>query len=201
MNDNIMGGGQALSAGIGGFIGSAFGNNGFGGWGGNWNRGGCNPCMENAILDSVNGVANAVNNLNTSNLQGQCQIQAGADRNAAQILNSNAQGFSGVNTAVVQQGYESRIQTQGATAQILERLSAMQAQQAQCCCDTKQLIQQEGCATRALINDVYTRQLQDMLCQERAKNAQLQNQKDLAEQTAFFVARYPVSSSTSSSSS
>ena len=111
MSENVMPmccntgwGGSGLGAGVGGFIGAALGNGGFGGWGGNWNRGGVigyNTGLDNAILDGVNGVANSINSFNTANLQGQCQIQAGADRNAAQIINAQNQGFAGLNTAII----------------------------------------------------------------------------------------------------
>lgn len=177
--------GNGMSAGFGGFIGSLFGSGGFGNWGGNWNRGGndggCGCNGTNLILDGINGVSNSVNNLNTSNLQGQCQLQAGVDRNAALVQNTLAQGFSGVNAAINNAGYETRL-----------AINAQSAQQANCCCDLKQLIASEGCQTRQLMKDIQTQNIQDQLCQERSKNAQLETQAALAAQTAAIFNRYPV---------
>lgn len=132
------------------------------------------------MLDGINGVANSVNNLNTSNLQGQCNIQSGVDRNAAQIINAQNQGFAGLNTAIVQNGYESRLAT-----------AAASAQQAQCCCDLKGLIRDEGCATRALITQTQVDALRDQLCQARSENSLLRMQADNAAQTALIFDRYP----------
>ena len=194
MSENVMPvccntgmGGTGLGAGVGGFIGAALGNGGFGGWGGNWNRGGIgyNTGLDNAILDGVNGVANSINNFNTANLQGQCQIQAGADRNAARIINAQNQGFAGLNTAIIQNGYEARLAT-----------SAAAAQQAQCCCDLKSLIRDEGCATRALITQNENQNLRDRLCQRDNEILMLKLKADNAAQTAAVFARYPATTTT-----
>lgn len=194
MSDNVMpmccntGWGNGLGAGVGGFLGAALGNGGWGGgWGGGWNRGGFgyNTGLDNAILDGVNGVANSVNNLNTANLQGQCQIQAGGDRNAAQIINAQNQGFAGLNTAIIQNGYESRLATATAAQQ-----------QAQCCCDLKSLIREEGCATRALITQNENQNLRDRLCQRDNEILMLKLKADNAAQTAAVFARYPVPTTT-----
>lgn len=183
-----QGWGNGLGAGVGGFIGAALGN-GFGGWGGNWNRGGVgigyNTGLDNAILDGVNGVANSLNNLNTANLQGQCQIQAGTDRAAAQIINAQNQGFAGINTAIIQNGYESRLAT-----------AAAAAQQAQCCCDLKGLIRDEGCATRALITQNENQNLRDKVNQMGQEILLLKMKADNAAQTAAVFARYTPSTTT-----
>lgn len=190
--DNVMpvccnnGWGNGWSAGLGGLVGGAIGSGALGGWGGGWNRGaGYNTALDTAILDGVNGVANSVNNLNTSNLQGQFNIQAGTDRAAARIINAQNQGFAGINTAVIQNGYESRLATAGSSSQM-----------AQCCCELKGLIHDEGSATRALITQTQVDALRDQLCQERAKNAQMHTDLALQAQTAFFVQRYPVPTTT-----
>lgn len=194
MSENVMpmccntGWGSGLGAGVGGFLGAALGNGSWGGgWGGGWNRGGFgyNAGLDNAILDGVNGVANSVNNLNTANLQGQCQIQAGGDRNAAQIINAQNQGFAGLNTAIIQNGYESRLATATAAQQ-----------QAQCCCDLKGLIREEGCATRALITQNENQNLRDRLCQRDNEILMLKLKADNAAQTAAVFARYPVPTTT-----
>ena len=180
-NDNILPvntgsnwGGDALAAGAGGFFGSWFGN----GWGGNWgnNRGGNDT---NLVIDGINGVANTINNMNTSMLQGQCQLQAGGDRNSALLQNTLSQGFAGINSTITNNGYETRL-----------AINSQSAQQAQCCCDLRQLIAQEGCATRQLIKDVQTDQVRDQLCQERARNAQLETQASINAQTAAIFERY-----------
>ena len=63
----------------------------------------------------------------------------GMNTGFAAVQNALCQGFSGINQAVVSQGYETRLGTQ-----------ALQAQLAQCCCDTQAAIERN--ATQGVMN-------------------------------------------------
>lgn len=143
-----------------------FGENGFG-FGGNrnGNGGGMQGYSQPIVIDSGKtcggsscatqadlsaGFANSavLRNLNDLSL-GQASIQ--------QTL---CQGFGGVNTALVQQGYETRLATQG-----------IQAQLAQCCCDTGNLIQAN--TTQGVMNtNTLSRQIADCCCDMEKANMQ-----------------------------
>lgn len=113
------------------------------GWGGNGNNGG--GVMDGYVLTSdfasverkldsiANGICDSTFALNNT-------INTGF----ARVQNTLTQGFAGVNTGMVTQGYESRLATQGLSAQM-----------ASCCCDLKEGIgginynlASQGCDTR-----------------------------------------------------
>lgn len=108
-----------------------------GGWGNGNGFGGGSGVGENYTLvsdmaqlerkiDTVNGgmcdgffsTAQLINNVNMQNAT-----------NTASIQNTLTQGFAGLNTGMVQQGYENRIATQGIGTQMQ-----------QCCCDLRQQV-------------------------------------------------------------
>lgn len=103
---------------------------GRGGWGGYGNDGGNNTVpfyqsldtdfatLERKIDGVYSGICDSTFSLNNT-------IQNG---NAA-IQNTLTQGFAGLNTGMIQQGYEGRIAT-----------NAVGTQLAQCCCDIKQIL-------------------------------------------------------------
>jgi len=63
-------------------------------------------------------------------------------------------------TTTTLQGFNSQaMQVQNATNQIIAQGTAMAAQNAQCCCEIKQTIKDDGNATRALINDLNVQNL------------------------------------------
>lgn len=179
-------GGSTLGALGGAFVGSLFGNGFGGGWGGNWGArnvgaGVADGFSTSLLMDSLTGIRGSVDAMNTAMLQGQCMITAGADRNTAQLLNSNAQGFAGLNTAIVNSGYQTR-----------DAIQAAAAQQASCCCDLKQLIAAEGCANRELQREIQTEALRTQLCDLKAENSSLKQDNKLIQamqaQTATILA-------------
>lgn len=82
----------------------------------------------------------------------------GMDTGFAAVQNALCRGFSGVNQAVVPHGYESRLGTQ-----------ALQAQLAQCCCDTQAAIQAN--TTQGVMNTDAIRQQVASCCCENEKQA------------------------------
>lgn len=110
-------GGDALSAGVGAFIGSWFGN-GFmnGGWGngGGWNRGGgcCggggSPSVvvlgdggsSTAELDALSGLQTSVNAVGLNVIQGQNSANLAACQGFSGVVNAANQGFAGLNNVI-----------------------------------------------------------------------------------------------------
>lgn len=104
----------------------------FCGWGGNWGNGGSNGgglgndyalITDNATLERkidgvYSGICDSTFALNNSLAQGFASAQ-----------NTMTQGFAGLNTGMVTQGYENRIATQGVQ-------NAVQS----CCCDVREAI-------------------------------------------------------------
>ena len=175
----------------------AFGNNGWGGFGNN--AGGALPYMLNnntgnevqrgfdqqAVMTAVNGINNAVTtgfgNIQTALCSGFGQAEISA--NARQMADMN-QAFAA--QTAMNQGF-----------------NGLQAQLAQCCCDnrmatvqTQNVVQSEGAATRAAIQE-QTQAILDKMCQQeidnlKAQNIALQNQVNMqnlaASQTAQTAA-------------
>lgn len=87
-----------------------------------------------------------------------------------QLTTTTLQGFNG-----------QAMQTQNATNQIIAQGTAMAAQAAQCCCEIKQTIKDDGNATRALINDL---NVQTLTAQLNDAKSQISN----SNQTNALVA-------------
>ena len=92
----------------------------------------------------------------------------GMNQGFASVQNALCQGFAGVNQAVVSQGYETRLGTQ-----------AIQAQLAQCCCDTQAAIQAN--TTQGVMNTNAIQQQIAQCCCESEKS-QMQTRFDMAQQ-------------------
>ena len=165
---------------------------GNGGWGNNGNGGGV---MDGYVLTSdfasverkldsiANGICDSTFALNNS-------INTGF----AGVQNTLTQGFAGVNTGMVTQGYESRLATQGLSAQlascccdIREGISGVNYNLATQACDTRNTVQN---ATRDIIdamNSGFRGIDQRLTAQEiAAKDAKIaeQNQQLFAAQLA-----------------
>lgn len=155
-------GAAALGGGLGGLIGSWFGN----GWGGgNWGgRGFAGAVGETVVQNSVdtNAVLQTINNGTLQTIQGQNGTNLTVERAAAstfagitqqntQNLLASVQGFAGLNTEI-----------RGSTASVVAAINAadvnaltrsFQAQLAaeKCCCETNLNIERQGNETRALM--------------------------------------------------
>lgn len=184
-----FGGGNALAAGfgalIGGAIGGAWGNGGWGGRG-NWGPGfgcGCenngvrSAIAENAILGNLNDINTGVTNLGMNLIQGQgrndltaCQgfngINTAILTTSANQTNWTNQGFAGLNTAIVQNGFETR-------QEIANNRFAMQ----QCCCDLKQQVAAGFCDLASKIDKNTITELQTRLCDAKSRIASLESQQ------------------------
>lgn len=91
----------------------------------------------------------------------------GMNTGFAAVQNALCQGFSGINQAVVSQGYETRLGTQ-----------ALQAQLAQCCCDTQAAIERN--TTQGVMNTNAVQQQIAQCCCEQEKQA-MQTRFDMAQ--------------------
>ncbi|MBQ0112248.1 MAG: hypothetical protein KBT03_03870 [Bacteroidales bacterium] len=107
-----------IAAGNWGNNGGAFGGNGGGYVSDNYALVTDNATLERKIDGVYSGICDSTFALNNTITNGFASAQ-----------NTMTQGFAGLNTALVQQGYEGRIATQGVGSQL-----------AQCCCDLRQQI-------------------------------------------------------------
>ena len=114
-------------------------------------------------LSSINGLGrDLVTNIHQQDLT---QLN-----NFNQLTTTTLQGFNG-----------QAMQTQNATNQIIAQGAAMAAQAAQCCCEIKQTIKDDGNETRALINDL---NVQNLTAQLNDAKSQISN----SNQTNALVA-------------
>ncbi len=168
--DHNNGWGSGAAAGVGGFIGSAFGNGGFG-FG---NRGGY--AAENTLLDAINtnrvssdiqGVSAGITTLQNSTNQGFAGVNATVNTTSSAIQNSTNQGFAGLQTSILTTGKDAQLASCQSTGAIVSAIK-------DCCCATQTAIREEACATRELINQNYLRGVETALCDAKAKNASLE---------------------------
>lgn len=174
-----------------------WGNNG-GGFGGG-NAGGIYPWMNqsNQISDGfrdqmINGTING--------------IQSNVTSGFGDIQTALCGGFAGVNAAITNAQMNSLERSFAAQTANTQALTGLQSQLAQCCCDnrlatcqTQNIVQNEGAATRLAIEN-QTNAILDKLCQQeidalKAQNLALQNQVNMqalaasqATQTAALIA-------------
>ena len=184
-----------------------FGGWGNGGFGGGFGGDGLYPWLNNS--QNINGGFR--DQMLTSQLQG---IQNGITSGFGDVQTALCGGFAGVNASI--NGAQNAIAAQMYGNQIadLERsfaaqtastqgMSAIQSQLAQCCCDnrlatcqTQNIVQNDGAATRLAIQN-QTQAILDKMCQQeidtlKAQNLALQNQVNMqnlaASQTAQTAA-------------
>lgn len=176
-----------------------FAGGGFGGFGGGFGADGLYPWMNN----SQNINSGFRDQMINSTVQG---IQNGITSGFGDVQTALCGGFAGVNSAITNAqmaGLERSFASQTANTQAL---TALQAQLAQCCCDnrlatcqTQNMVQSEGAATRLAIQN-QTQEILDKMCQQeidalKDRNASLQNQilvqnlaASQATQTAALIA-------------
>lgn len=182
----------------------------FGGWGGGFGDGGLYPWMNNS--QNINsGFRDQM--LNTS-MNG---IQNSVTSGFGDIQTALCGGFAGVNASIngaqnglAQMMYSNQIsdleRSFAAQTANTQALTGLQSQMANCCCEnrlatcqTQNIVQNEGAATRLAIQN-QTQEILDKMCQQeidslKAQNLALQNQVNMqnlaasqAAQTAALVA-------------
>lgn len=148
------------------------------GWGGNrgFGSGGCgagdgtfNGGIPNgfALATDFASLERKMDGVNNGLCDGFYATANGMNTGFAAVQNALCQGFNGVNQAVVSQGYESRLGTQ-----------ALQAQLAQCCCDTQAAIQAN--TTQGVMNTNAIQQQVAQCCCGQEKQA-MQTRFDMAQ--------------------
>ncbi|APU92763.1 hypothetical protein CPTSasha_07 [Salmonella phage vB_SenS_Sasha] len=167
-------GAAALGGGIGGLIGSWFGNGwgGGGGWGGRGNFGG--PVEVQASVDT-NAILQAINNGTLQTIQGQNGTNLTVERAAASTFNgltqqntqnllANVQGFAGLNTQI--QAGTNTVANAICASETAALTRSFQAQLAaeKCCCETNLNIERQAEATRALIRDQFAQSQAVLIC-------------------------------------
>ena len=158
----------------------------FGGWGGiGWGGNGSNSSYytDSALqrgfdTQSIIGKLDGINN-------GLCD-------GFYAVNNGMLTGFNGVNTNILQTGYGIQQAINADTVAGMQNANALQAQLAQCCCDTREAIQgvnynmaTNTCALQNTMNNntrdiidsqnAGTRAILDYLCQDKIANLQAEN--------------------------
>ena len=158
----------------------------FGGWGGNgWGANGSNSSYytDSALqrgfdTQSIIGKLDGINN-------GLCD-------GFYAVNNGMLTGFNGVNTNILQTGYGIQQAINADTVAGMQNANALQAQLAQCCCDTREAIQgvnynmaTNTCALQNTMNNntrdiidsqnAGTRAILDYLCQDKIATLQAEN--------------------------
>lgn len=191
--------------------GFGFGNNGWWiillflfAWGGNGWGGNNGTQSEVAYGFDMNGLENGIRGIQNGLCDGFYAVNSGMLSSTAQLQSTMAQGFGGINTAIMgvdntiqRTGYEGTIANLQNNATLMTQLNAMQAQNAQCCCDTKNLINSNfadlnyrmatsDCETRRALSDAArditenqqagTRAILEFLTQDKLSTLQSENQ-------------------------
>ena len=173
-----------------------FGNNG---WGGNNGMNGMYPWLNNS--NQINdGFRDQMLN---SSING---IQSGVISGFGDVQTALCGGFAGVNASITNAQMASLERSFAAQTANTQAISGISSQLAQCCCDnrlatcqTQNIVQSEGAATRLAIQN-QTQAILDKMCQQeidalKAQNLALQNQVNMqalaasqATQTAALIA-------------
>lgn len=146
-----------------------WGNNGWGGFGGNGNGTGYTDAAiqrgfdNSAVISKLDGISN-----------GLCD-------GFYAMNNSMLTGFNGINTNIMQTGYGIQQAINADTVANMQNTNALQAQLANCCCETREAIQgvnynmaTQACQTRQAIADS-TRQVLDFLTQDKIATLTAEN--------------------------
>lgn len=159
--------GAALGGGFGGLIGSWFGN----GWGGGFGNRGAGAVdaaatgFSTSILnDGINAVQNSINGMNMNLSSGLCNIGYQTLDQSSRNQLAMMQGFATL-------GHDNCQNTNSVVSAVTNVGTQMQ----NCCCQTQRLIEQQGCQTRELIQNQYTRELETQLCDAKSKISTLES--------------------------
>lgn len=224
-------------------IAAATGSNnggGFGGWGdgawwiivlllfsnGGWGNGGNGTSAvvgrEISYGFDMNNIENGIRDIQNGLCDGFYAMNTGLLNTTAQIQSTLAQGFGGINTALMGQTnnidnafHDVVIGNMQNTNAITGQLNAMAANQAQCCCETKNLISSQfadlgyrlatqDCATRQVITDstrdiiasqeagfraILDRMTTDRIAELENENQALKLTQSQSNQNAFLISQ------------
>lgn len=200
-----------------------FGWGGFGGFGGYGGYGGGmvqqgydtradiqrgfdNQSVMNKLNGLENGICDGFYAQNTNMLTGFGNLTLNNAQNTAQLQNSMNQGFNGLNTAMITQGYETRLATQGLGSQLADCCCQTQraidgvnynmatntcAIQNSMCNSTRDIIESQNNGTRAILDALTAQRIEakDQRIAEQAQTiAQLQLSASQSNQNAVLMA-------------
>lgn len=110
------------------------------GWGNNgaWGNGGGYGISENyTLVSDMSQLERKIDGVYSGICDSTFALNNTITNGFSAAQNTMTQGFAGLNTALVQQGYEARNAIQQDTIAGMQNTNAIQAQLAQCCCDNK----------------------------------------------------------------
>lgn len=200
------------------FAGGGWGG-GFGGLGGG---GGAGVSREVSYGFDMNNLENGIRGIQNGLCDGFYAMNTGLLNTTAQLQSTLAQGFGGINTAMMAQTnnidnafHDVVIGNMQNTNAIGTQLNTMAATQAQCCCDTKNLINTnfadlsyrmatQDCATRQTITDstrdiiasqeagfraILDRMTTDRISELESENQALRAAQSQSNQNAFLISQ------------
>lgn len=227
----------AATAGNGGF-GNGWGGDGWwiilfilalgGGWGNGWGNGGGNNGTTAVVGREVsygfdmNNLENGIRGIQNGLCDGFYAMNTGLMETTAQLQSTLAQGFGGLNTAMLTQNsavkdafHDITLGNLQNTNALTAQLTNMAANDAQCCCETKNLINSnfadlsyrlaaQDCATRQVINDstrdiiasqeagfraILDRMTTDRISELENENQALKLTQSQSNQNAFLISQ------------
>lgn len=161
-----------------------FGNNG---WGGNNGMNGMYPWLNNS--NQINdGFRDQMLNTSVNGIQG------GVTSGFGDVQTALCGGFAGVNASITNAQMASLERSFAAQTANTQALSGLSAQLSQCCCDnrlatcqTQNIVQNEGAATRLAIQN-QTQAILDKMCQQEIDAYKRENDNLRAQITALNLA-------------
>lgn len=161
-----------------------FGNNG---WGGNNGMNGMYPWLNNS--NQINdGFRDQMLNTSVNGIQG------GVTSGFGDVQTALCGGFAGVNASITNAQMSALERSFAAQTANTQALSGLSAQLSQCCCDnrlatcqTQNIVQNEGAATRLAIQN-QTQAILDKMCQQEIDAYKRENDNLRAQITALNLA-------------
>lgn len=169
-------------------------------------RGFDNQSVMNKLNGIENGICDGFYAQNTNMLTGFSNLTLNNAQNTAQLQNSMNQGFNGLNTAMITQGYETRLATQGLGSQLADCCCGIQraidgvnynmasntcAIQNSLCNNTRDIIESQNSGTRAILDALNAQRIEakDQRIAEQAQTiSQLQLAASQSNQNAVLMA-------------
>lgn len=142
-----------------------------GGWGNGWGGGGAGNNGTTAVVGrevsygfDMNNLENGIRGIQNGLCDGFYAMNNGLMTTTAQLQSTLAQGFGGINTALLGMSHDAALGNLQNTNAITAQLTNIAANNAQCCCETKNLINSnfadlnyriatQDCQTRQTITD------------------------------------------------